>query len=701
MNDSFEAPQQKNSFYPHLFTPLIVHNHSIKNRSVMGAMHTGLEEKRKGFERLASYFKERAEGGVGLIITGGISPNFSGKTSLLSPQLSFMWQIKQHQHITQTVHEAGSKIAMQLLHTGRYAYHPFSVAPSAIKSPITPFKPRSLSEKGIQKTIHAFAHSAMLAKKSGYDGVEIMGSEGYLINQFIVSKTNTRTDQWGGDFSCRIRFPIKIIEAIREITDPNFIIIFRLSMLDLIENGSSFDEVVFLGKAIEAAGASMISTGIGWHESRVPTILTCVPRANFSWVTQKIKAHLSIPVITSNRINTPEMAEKILHQGDADMISMARPFLADPHFMKKAEKGKSNSINTCIACNQACLDHIFKQKQVTCLVNPRACYETHFSYARVKYSKKIGIVGAGSSGLSLAITAAQKGHDVHLFESTTCIGGQLNLAKQIPGKEEFYEMIRYFNVMIQEKKIKLSLNVHVTAQMLNDFHFDHLVIATGVTPYIPNIEGIEHSKVISYQKLIENKIAIGKNVAIIGAGGIGFDIAEYLVDEAPITAQAKNWNEQWGIDRGYENRGALMKAHNEPAYRNIYLLQRQLGKMGKSLGKTSGWVHRLTLKQKKVTMLSGIEYVKINNEGLHIKVCEVARCLAVDHIILCAGQKSNHTLYDELQLTHHYIESRYLKRKEVFTDELKYLHLIGGAHSTQSLDAQKAIREGMELALRF
>lgn len=670
-----------NPNYPKLFEPLMVHNHRLSNRVIMGSMHTGLEEKRGGFERLAQYFKERAQGGVGLIVTGGIAPNFAGRVSPFGSQLSFPWQVRKHRKVTEAVHSVGGKIAMQILHTGRYAYHPLSVAPSAIKSPISPFKPKALSRRGITKTIKDFANCASLAKKAGYDGVEIMGSEGYLINQFIVEKTNKRTDEWGGQFKNRIKLALEIVKAVRQATDKNFIIIYRLSMLDLVEKGSSWEEVVELGQLIEKAGASIINTGIGWHEARIPTIVTSVPRANFTWVTKKLKPHINIPLITTNRINTPEVAESVLQNGDADMVSMARPFLADSEFMNKAKQGKSDQINTCIACNQACLDHAFKNKLVSCLVNPRACEETLLNFEPSAQTKNIAVIGAGPAGMAFAIYAAQRGHRVTLFDAADKIGGQLNIANQVPGKEEFFETIRYFTKMIELHSVELKLNTSVDRHMLSNSGYQEIVIATGISPRVPQIEGIDHSKVLSYIDVLKDKKPVGKKVAIIGAGGIGFDVAEFLTHSESLTTRPDLWNKEWAVDPQYVNRGGLAsKAEIEQSPRQVYLLQRKNSKIGGGLGKTSGWTHRLSLKHKKVKMINNVSYEKIDEQGLHISVDGKSRCLEVDNVILCAGQLSNNQLYLQLK------------------SQFEQVHLIGGADIALELDAKRAIKQGAELA---
>ena len=679
MNDNTDYVP--NSTYPELFKPLKIHQHVLPNRAIMGSMHTGLEEKRGGFDRLAQYYKERAEGGIGLIVTGGIAPNLAGRVSPFGSQLSFPWQVKKHKKVTSAVHSVGGKIVMQILHTGRYGYHPFNVAPSAIKSPITPFKPKELSERKIHKTIKDFANCARLAKKAGYDGVEIMGSEGYLINQFIVSKTNKRTDDWGGDFKNRIRFPIEIVKAVRAITDQNFIIIYRLSMLDLVDNGSSWDEVVELGKAIETAGASIINTGIGWHEARIPTIVTSVPRANFTWVTEKIRKHIKIPLIATNRINNPETAEQILASQQADMVSMARPLLADSEFMSKAKNNQASLINTCIACNQACLDHVFEHKLVSCLVNPRACEETLLNFFPTNNVKKIAVIGAGPAGMAFSVYAAQRGHKVSLYEAADRVGGQLNIANQVPGKEEFNETLRYFANMLNKHGVDIHLNTKVEIALLKDNEFDEVVVATGILPRVPKIDGIKHSKVLSYLDVLKHKKEVGQSVAIIGAGGIGFDVAEFLTHTNSLAVNADSWNKEWGVDTDYQNRGGLLrKTDVEVSPRKVYLLQRKKTKVGASLGKTSGWTHRLSLKHKKVKMLNDVQYIKIDDQGLHIEIDGKPSCLAVDNVILCAGQLSNTELFDKI--------------KQVFASA----HLIGGADVASELDAKRAIRQGALLA---
>ncbi len=650
----------------------------------MGSMHTGLEEARGGYAKMAAYFAERARGGVGLIVTGGISPNFSGRVGPFSAQLSHFFQVYQHRKVTQAVHAEGGKIALQILHAGRYSYHPLAVSASSIKSPISPFRPRALTNWGVKKTIRDYAHCAYLAKKAGYDGVEVMGSEGYLINQFIVAKTNRRKDSWGGDYKNRIRFPIEIVREIRKKVGPQFIIIFRLSMLDLIEGGSTWDEIVQLGKEIEKAGATLINTGIGWHEARIPTIATMVPRAAFTAITRRMKSELKIPLITTNRINMPQVAEDVLANHEADMVSMARPFLADPEFVNKAAEGRDDEINTCIGCNQACLDHIFSQKRATCLVNPRACYETEIKIVATRSPKKIAVVGAGPAGLSFATTAAKRGHNVTLFDAEPEIGGQFNLAKKIPGKEEFSETIRYFKKQLLLSKVNQKLGKPVTAKELIESAFDHIVLATGVKARTPKIEGIGHPKVVTYLDVLREKVTVGKSVAIIGAGGIGFDVAEYLADDKEGLSQNKAaFAKHWGIDFFGNSRGGVsgVKREVHEAKRKVYLLSRTPGKQGERLGKTTGWIHRTQLKEKKVTQLSGVTYEKIDDRGLHLSIPSdkgpQKLLLEVDHIVVCAGQDPERSLLTEL------------------LQNGAEVSLIGGADVATELDAKRAIQQGL------
>ncbi|MFQ3235380.1 MAG: 2,4-dienoyl-CoA reductase (NADPH2) [Paraglaciecola sp.] len=666
--------------YPHLFTPLDLGFTTLKNRVLMGSMHTGLEEAPNGHLRMAAFFAERARGGVGLIVTGGIGPNDEGATHKNTKRLDSDAAIAAHKVITDAVHAHDCKICMQILHTGRYAYNSTLVAPSAIQAPINPFKPKALDEEGIEKQIKDFIFTAKQAQKAGYDGVEIMGSEGYFLNQFIAARTNHRDDQWGGEYANRIRLPIEIVRRVREAVGEQFIIIYRLSMLDLVEGGSTYDEVVQLGKAIEKAGATIINTGIGWHEARIPTIATKVPRAAFTWVTAKFRESLSIPVITSNRINTPEVAEEVLARGDADMVSMARPFLADPDFVIKSMEDRSDEINTCIGCNQACLDHVFAGKMTSCLVNPRACHETEFDIQPTNKVKHIAVVGAGPAGLAAATTAAQRGHKVTLFDSSNEIGGQFNIAKQIPGKEEFFETIRYFQRQLELKNVEVKLNTRVTAADLNEGDYDEVMLATGIAPRTPPIEGINHPKVMSYVDVIRHKKPVGKKVAIIGAGGIGFDVSEYLSHTGESTSLSiPAFMKEWGIDMTFSSRGGVegMQAKPTASPREIYLLQRKTSKVGAGLGKTTGWAHRVGLANKGVQMLAGCEYLKIDDEGLHIKVNERVQVLAVDNIIVCAGQ-------DPLQ--------------ELAGGLTKPFHLIGGADVAVELDAKRAIDQGTRLA---
>ena len=624
------------STYPNLLAPLDLGFTQLKNRVLMGSMHTGLEEASDGYERMAAYFGERAQGGVGLIVTGGIGPNSEGGTHPNTKKLVSDEDIAGHRQITDAVHAHDGKICMQILHTGRYAYSPDQVAPSAIKSPINPFTPRALDEAGIHKQIDDFVFTSVQAQKAGYDGVEIMGSEGYFLNQFIAARTNQRDDDWGGSYEKRIRLPIEVVRRVREAVGEKFIIIFRLSMLDLVEGGSTAEEVIQLGKAIEKAGATIINTGIGWHEAQIPTIATKVPRAAFTWVTARFKKELSVPVITSNRINTPEVAEEVLERGDADMISMARPFLADPNFVIKAMENRADEINTCIGCNQACLDHVFNGQMTSCLVNPRACHETELTIAPATAVKNIAVVGAGPAGLSAATTAASRGHKVTLFDAADEIGGQFNIAKQIPGKEEFYETLRYFNRQIELTGVNLRLNTRVTAEQLNDGGFDDVIVATGISPRTPEIEGIDHPKVLSYLDVIGAKKPVGQKVAIIGAGGIGFDTAEYITHSGESTSQnIPAFMKEWGIDMSFGSRSGIegVKAQPEPSPREVYLLQRKTSKVGSGLGKTTGWIHRAGLVMKGVRLMPSCDYHKIDDQGLHLTVGDKPQVLDVDTVI--------------------------------------------------------------------
>ncbi|MDF4202955.1 NADPH-dependent 2,4-dienoyl-CoA reductase [Maribacter sp. SA7] len=672
--------------YKHIFEPLDLGFTTLKNRILMGSMHTGLEEEKNGVEKIAAYFAERAKGGVGLIVTGGIAPNIQGWTGPFSARMSTKKHATHHKVITDAVHKEGGKICMQILHAGRYGYHPFAVAPSAIKSPISPFKPFKLKQSGIKRTINDFVNSAKLAQQAGYDGVEIMGSEGYLINQFIADRTNKRNDNYGGSYENRMRLPIELVKQTREAVGEAFIIIYRLSMLDLVEKGSSWQEVVALGKEIEKAGATIINTGIGWHEARIPTIATSVPRAAFTWVTKRMKEKLSIPLITSNRINMPETAEKVLAEGHADMISMARPFLADPEWVNKAEGNRTDEINTCIGCNQACLDHVFERKVASCLVNPRACHETELNYNPTETKKRIAVVGAGPAGLAASTVAAQRGHDVTLFDSESEIGGQFNLAKQIPGKEEFYETIRYFKKQLELHNVEVRLNTRVTADDLQKDHFDEIILATGIQPRSPKIEGIDHLKVLNYIDVLKYKKPVGKRVAVIGAGGIGFDVSEYLAHEGESTAlNIDAWLKEWGIDKTLEARSGIenIQAEIHPSPREIFMFKRSKGKFGGKLGKTTGWIHRSTLKKKKVQFINEVQYTKIDNEGLHYIQNNEQKLLAVDSVIICAGQLPFKELLEPLQ-------SKGVK-----------VHVIGGADVAAELDAKRAINQACRLAAKI
>jgi len=669
--------------YPHIFEPLDLGFTTLKNRIIMGSMHTGLEEEKNGIKKIATYYAERAKGGVGLIVSGGIAPNVQGWTGPNSARMSSKKHAKHHKVITDAVHAEGGKICMQILHAGRYGYHPFAVAPSAIKSPISPFKPFKLKPSGIKRTIRDFVNSAKLAKLAGYDGVEIMGSEGYLINQFITERTNTRTDNYGGSYENRMRLPIELVEQTRESVGNEFIIIYRLSMLDLVEKGSSWEEVVELGKAIEKAGATIINTGIGWHEARIPTIATSVPRAAFTWVTKKMKEELSIPLVTSNRINMPETAEKVLAEGHADMISMARPFLADSDWVNKAEADKADEINTCIGCNQACLDHVFKQQVASCLVNPRACHETELNYLPADLKKKIAVIGAGPAGLAASTIAAQRGHDVTLFDSEKEIGGQFNMAKQIPGKEEFYETIRYFNKQIELHNVTVKLNTRVTSEYLATEDFDEVILATGIKPRALKIDGIDNPKVLSYIDVLKYKKPVGRRVAVIGAGGIGFDVSEYLSHEGESTSlNIDAWLKEWGIDKTMTARsgteGITPEVHPSP--REIFMFKRSKGKFGGNLGKTTGWIHRSTLKKKKVQFINSVQYTKIDDQGLHYVKDDLQQLLEVDNIIICAGQTPLKELLEPL-------EAKGIKT-----------HIVGGADVAAELDAKLAINQACRLA---
>ena len=666
--------------YPHLFAPLDLGFCTLPNRVLMGSMHTGLEDRASDFPKLAAYFAERARGGVGLIVTGGISPTMVGWLKPFSGKLNWPWEIHKHRIVTKAVHEAGGRICLQLLHAGRYAAHPFAVAPSRIKSPISPITPRALSSRGVERQINAYANSAKLARDAGYDGIEVMGSEGYLINEFLAPRTNQRTDAWGGDAAKRMRFAVEIVRRVREACGPDFILIYRLSMLELVDDGSTWDETIAQAKAIEAAGATIINTGIGWHEARVPTIATSVPRAAFADVTARMKPHVKLPLIATNRINMPDVAERILASGTADMVSMARPLLADPDWVNKARTGRAQAINTCIACNQACLDHVFVGKKASCLVNPRACAETELNYTPVKAPRRIAVIGAGPAGLACATVAAQRGHRVSLFDAHDAIGGQFNLAKQIPGKEEFHETLRYFAHRLAEERVDVRLGHHVKTADLSDF--DAVVLATGVTPRAVNFPGHDHASVCSYLDVLTRRVVPGKRVAIVGAGGIGFDVAEFLVQDSPSPSiDVPRWLNEWGVDLDQKNRGGLALAHVEPPARDIWLLQRSPGKPGAKLGKTTGWIHRATLKAKGVKMLGGVEYLGVDDDGFRVRIDGIEQLLAVDHIVVCAGQEPLRELLQPLR------------------DAGREVQVIGGADVAIELDAKRAIDQGSRLAV--
>lgn len=675
------------SHYPHLMAPLDLGFTTLRNRSLMGSMHTGLEEKPGGFERMAAYFAERAKGGVGLMVTGGIAPNDEGGVYSGAAKLSTAEEAEKHLVVTRAVHDAGGKICLQILHAGRYAYSPRQVAPSAIKAPINPFTPKELDEEGIEKQISDFVTCARLAQSANYDGVEIMGSEGYFINQFLAAHTNHRTDRWGGCYDNRMRLAVEIVRRVREAVGPNFIIIYRLSMLDLVAEGSVWSEIVQLAKAVEQAGATLINTGIGWHEARIPTIATKVPRGAFSKVTAKLRGSVNVPLITTNRINTPEIAEQILADGDADIVSMARPFLADPEFVNKAAAGRSDEINTCIGCNQACLDHTFGGKLTSCLVNPRACHETELNYLPTIAVKKIAVVGAGPAGLSAATVAAERGHQVTLFDSASEIGGQFNVAKRVPGKEEFSETLRYFGRKLQTTGVEVCLNTRVDVAQLLAGGFDEIILATGIAPRTPAIPGIDNPKVLSYLDVILQRKPVGARVAVIGAGGIGFDVSEFLVQQGVATSLDREafWKE-WGIDTRLEARGGVagIKPEVHAPARQVFLLQRKASKVGDGLGKTTGWIHRTGLKNKQVQMLNSVEYLSIDNDGLHIRIGEgEPQVLPVDNIVICAGQDPLRELQDGLIAAG------------------QNVHLIGGADVAAELDAKRAINQGSRLAAQL
>ncbi|GAA5011797.1 NADPH-dependent 2,4-dienoyl-CoA reductase [Pseudoluteimonas lycopersici] len=670
--------------YPHLLAPLDLGFTTLRNRVLMGSMHTGLEDHRRDFPKLAAYFAERAAGGVGMMVTGGFAPNVVGWLKPFAGKLSWPWEARKHRQVTSAVHAHDAKICLQLLHAGRYAYHPLSVAPSRLKAPINPFTPRALSTAGVERQIAAFANAARLARDGGYDGVEIMGSEGYLLNEFTAPRTNKRNDAWGGNAENRFRFAVEIVRRVREACGPDFILVYRLSMLDLVEGGNDWNAIVAQARAVEAAGATIINTGIGWHEARIPTIATSVPRAAFAGVTAKLRPHVSLPLVATNRINMPDVAEAVLARGDADMVSMARPLLADPRWVEKARNNRAQAINTCIACNQACLDHVFANKRASCLVNPRACRETELVVAKTQAPKRIAVVGAGPAGLACATTAAERGHRVTLFDAAGEIGGQFNLAKRIPGKEEFHESLRYFRERIGETGIELRLGTRVEAERLRDFNA--VVVATGVVPRRVDFPGADHPKVVDYLDVLEGRVVPGAKVAIIGAGGIGFDVAEFLVQEgASPSLDPARWMVEWGIDPDFESAGGLAKPHPESPARQVWLLQRSPGKPGAKLAKTTGWIHRAALKAKGVKMLGGVEYLGVGDAGFRIRVDGSEQLLPVDHVVVCAGQEPRRDLFDQLRETAAGLE----------------LHLIGGADVAAELDAKRAIDQGTRLAARL
>jgi 2,4-dienoyl-CoA reductase (NADPH2) len=654
---------------------------TLKNRVLMGSMHVGLEEAPNGFARMAAFYAERVRGGVGLIVTGGISPNEQGLPWPGGAALTSEAQAEHHRQVTDAVHSEGGKIAMQILHFGRYSYQQSLVAPSALQAPINPFTPHALTTEEVEQTVQDFVRCAALAQFAGYDGVEIMGSEGYLINEFIAARTNQRDDAWGGSYPNRMRFPVEIVRRVRAKVGANFIIIYRLSALDLVAGGSTLDEVTLLAQAIEAAGATLLNTGIGWHEARIPTIATKVPRAAFAWVTQRLKRKVKIPLVATNRINTPEVAEQLLADGFCDMVSMARPFLADPDFVRKAAEGRADEINTCIGCNQACLDHTFAGKTTSCLVNPRACNETELVIAPAASPKRIAVVGAGPAGLSFAVTAAQRGHTVELFDAASEIGGQFNVAKKVPGKEEFYETLRYYGRQLALCGVKVSLNTRVSADSLKAGGYDEIVLATGVTPRLPPIEGIHHPKVLGYLDVLRDGKPVGKTVAVIGAGGIGFDVSEYLTHSGTSpSVDAPKFYAEWGIDTAYAGAGGIKAAQVQGSPRQVHLLQRKESKVGDQLGKTTGWIHRTGLKARRVAMSPGVTYRKIDDEGLHVSVDGQDRVLAVDNVIVCAGQEPQRELLAPLRQAGCSV------------------HLIGGADVAAELDAKRAISQGTRLA---
>ncbi|MDX2547128.1 FAD-dependent oxidoreductase [Streptomyces sp. WI04-05B] len=667
------------SRYPHLLTSLNLGFTTLPNRVLMGSMHIGLEEADHGFERMAEFYAARARGGVGLIVTGGISPNDAGRPAEGGAKLTTDTESDQHRTITDAVHREGGRIAMQILHFGRYAYHQDLVAPSPLQAPISPFTPHELTDAEVEQTIDDYARAALLARRAGYDGVEIMGSEGYLINEFIAAGTNHRTDRWGGSYENRTRFPLETVRRVREAVGEDFILIYRLSMLDLVPGGSSLDEVITLAKAVEAAGATIINTGIGWHEARIPTIATSVPRGAYTWVTKRLMGEVGIPLVTTNRINTPEVAEELLAGGFADMVSMARPMLADPDFVAKAREGRPEAINTCIGCNQACLDHTFSGKITSCLVNPRACHETELLLTPTRLRKRVAVVGAGPAGLACAVSAAERGHEVTLFDAAPEIGGQLNVARKVPGKQEFDETLRYFRHQLDAHGVDVRLDTHVTAADLTTY--DEIVVATGVTPRTPDIPGIDHPSVVGYLDVLRDNAPVGDRVAILGAGGIGFDVAEFLTDGGDKASEdPAAYFRAWGVDTDYRAPGGLAAPERPTPPRSVHLLQRKATKVGAGLGRTTGWIHRTELKHRGVTMVPGVRYDRIDDAGLHVTVDGTSTVLPVDTVVLCTGQDPRRDLYDALLAGG------------------RSVHLIGGADVAAELDAKRAIKQGTEVA---
>ncbi|MCH0562286.1 MULTISPECIES: NADPH-dependent 2,4-dienoyl-CoA reductase [unclassified Streptomyces] len=666
------------SRYPHLLSPLDLGFTTLPNRVLMGSMHVGLEEAERGFERMAAFYAERARGGVGLIVTGGIAPNDEGRPYPGGARMTTEAEAEQHREVTDAVHREGGRIAMQILHFGRYAYHPELVGPSPLQAPISPFPPRELTDAEVERTIDDYAEAARLARSAGYDGVEIMGSEGYLINEFIAAQTNHRTDRWGGSYENRMRFPVEIVRRVREAVGEDFIVIYRLSMLDLVPGGSTLDEVITLAKAVEEAGATIINTGIGWHEARIPTIATSVPRGAYTWVTERLMGEVSVPLVTTNRINTPDLAEQLLADGVADMVSMARPMLADPAFVQKAAEGRAEAINTCIGCNQACLDHTFSGRITSCLVNPRACHETELVLSPTRLRKRVAVVGAGPAGLACAVSAAERGHDVTLFDAASEVGGQLNVARKVPGKQEFDETLRYFRHQLAAHGVDVRLGAWITAGDLDGY--DEIVVATGVTPRTPDIPGADHPRVLGYLDVLHGA-PVGDRVAVLGAGGIGFDVAEYLTDGGDKASEdATTYFRHWGVDQDYRGPGGLATPERPAPPRSVHLLQRKTSKVGAGLGKTTGWIHRTELRQRGVTMVPGVRYDAIDDAGLHITVDGQSTVLEVDTVVLCTGQEPRRDLYEELRATG------------------RSVHLIGGADMAAELDAKRAIKQGTELA---